>query len=153
MNLTTVTLPVPDRPLPEPTVDSMPYWAGLNEGRLLIQRCAHCGKFRHYPTPTCPDCFSFDVDWVDSTCNARVHSWTVAHHAFHPAFKGELPYVIVTADLDEGVRIVARVRDVTAGELRMGLPLRVSFEQIGQGVSVPVLVPALVPVPVQGRID
>jgi uncharacterized OB-fold protein len=31
----------------------------------------------------------------------RVHSWTVAHHPFHPGFKEELPYIVAIVDLEE----------------------------------------------------
>lgn len=34
--------------------------------------------------------------------------WAVAHHAFHPAFAGKLSYVLVTVDVDEGVRALGR---------------------------------------------
>ena len=30
-------------PVPEPDGLSAPYWAGLREGRLLVQRCSGCG--------------------------------------------------------------------------------------------------------------
>jgi len=92
------------KPLPEPTPDTAPYWEGLRQGKLRLQACGDCGKVRHYPRPVCPHCHSMAVKWVDSKGTGKVHSWTVAHHAFHPGFKGEMPYTLVTVDLDDGVR-------------------------------------------------
>ena len=93
------------KPLPEPTRDSKPYWDGLNEGRLLLQQCAACMKTRHYPRPVCDACYSMEVAWIEASGRGRVHSWTVAHHPFHPGFKAELPYIVAIVDLEEGVRM------------------------------------------------
>ncbi|WP_431269982.1 Zn-ribbon domain-containing OB-fold protein [Dankookia sp. P2] len=130
---------MPTKPVPEPTPESRPYWEGLAEGRLMLQRCADCGQVRHYPRPLCDACHSFATDWVEASGAATLHSWTVAHHPYHPAFRAELPYVLVTADLAEGVRLVAQLRGTP--ELRLGLPLRVGFEPAGEGLVLPVLRP------------
>jgi hypothetical protein len=130
------------RLLPQPTTDTQPYWDGLNEGRLRLQRCADCRKVRHYPRPVCDACYSMNAEWFDAAGRGRVHSWTVTHHAFHPAFKEVLPLVLVTIDLDEGVRMNAQLRQLDAGELRVGLPVRVGFEQITSGLTLPVAEPA-----------
>ena len=128
--------------MPEPTADTQPYWDGLNENRLRLQRCADCGKVRHYPRPMCDACYSLNVEWIDASGRGRVHSWTVTHHAFHPGFKPDLPYVLVTVDLDEGVRMNAQLRRLDASALRLGLPVRVAFERATEGLTLPVFVPA-----------
>jgi uncharacterized protein len=99
-----------DAPLPAPSPESAPYWTGLREGRLLIQRCGHCGQLRHYPRPVCDACFSMRFGWVEASGRGTIHSWTRTHHAFLPVFKPELPYVLVTVDLEEGPRMNARLR-------------------------------------------
>ena len=130
---------MPAKPVPEPTPESRPYWQGLAEGRLMLQRCADCGRVRHYPRPLCDACHSFATDWVEASGAATLHSWTVAHHPYHPAFRGELPYVLATADLPEGVRMVAQLRDAAP---RIGMMLQVGFEPAGEGLVLPVLRPA-----------
>ena len=42
-----------------------------------------------------------DYQWTPSKRLGRIYSWTETHHAFNPGFKGELPYILVTVDLDE----------------------------------------------------
>ena len=79
--------------------------------------------------------------WVDASGSGRVHSWTVTHHAFHPGFKADLPYTLVTVDLDEGVRMQAQLRGLDASELRIGLPVRVAFEPATEGLTLPVFEP------------
>ena len=126
------------KPVPEPSRDSMPYWDALNAGRLVIQRCAACGKLRHYPRPVCDACYSMEVTWHQVSGRGSVHSWTVAHHPFHPGFKSELPYVLATVDLEEGVRMIAQLRGVTPEDVTVGLPVAIDFERATPEVTLPV---------------
>ena len=128
--------------LPQPTPDTQPYWDGLKAHKLVLQRCAACGKVRHYPRPVCDACFSMQAEWFEASGRGRVHTWTVTHHPFHPGYKGELPYTLVTVDLDEGVRMNAQLRKLDAAKLRIGLPVRVAFEQATDEITLPVFVPA-----------
>lgn len=132
----------PEKPRPTPTPVSQGFWDGTREGRLMLQRCGACGTIRHYPQPLCPRCQSMAVEWVEASGRGRVHSWTVAHHAYHPAFKGEVPYVLVTVDLEEGVRQMGRLEGDkppgdSAGRLRLGLPVRLFFEPAADGYGLP----------------
>lgn len=135
-----MTTETPAKPLPEPTPDSKPYWDAVNEGRLLLQQCAACRKIRHYPRPVCDACYSMDVTWIEASGRGLVHSWTVAYHPFHPGFKGELPYILALVDLEEGVRMNAQMRGVMPEEMRIGLPIQVTFERTKDGVMLPVFV-------------
>ncbi len=127
-----------DKLVPSPTPETQPYWDGLNQGRLRLQRCADCGKIRHYPRPVCDACWSMNTDWVDAAGTGTVHSWTIAHYAFHPGLKGDLPYILLTVDLPEGVRMNAQARGVEASALRVGLPVVVRFERVKNDLTLPV---------------
>lgn len=124
--------------VPSPSLETQPYWDGLNERRLRLQRCAECGKVRHYPRPVCDACWSMEVDWVDASGRGTVHSWTVTHYAFHPGLKGDVPYVLLTVDLPEGVRMNARARGIEPGAVRVGLEVVVGFETVKEGLTLPV---------------
>lgn len=126
-----------EAPLPTPTPDSLPYWEGLRAGRLVLQRCGACGVVRHYPRPVCASCFSMAVGWIEASGRGIVHSWTETHHAFLPSLAADLPYVLVTADLDEGVRLLARLRGSADG-LHAGAAVQCGFEPLGEW-AVPVL--------------
>ncbi len=128
------------KPVPEPSRDSKPYWDGLKEGRLVIQQCAACGKLRHYPRPVCDACYSMEVAWHQASGRGRVHSWTVAHHPFHPGFKSELPYVLATVDLEEGVRMVAQLKGVAPDDVALDMPVEVAFERATEELTLPVFV-------------
>jgi uncharacterized OB-fold protein len=132
--------PFTDRLRPSPTLDSQPYWDGLMERRLLLQQCADCGTVRHYPRPVCDQCYSMNVEWIEASGDATIHSWTISHHAFHPCFKKDLPLTLVTADLAEGVRLCARLRNVPPESLSFGAAVRVTFEAVEDDLVLPVLV-------------
>lgn len=131
-----------DKLVPSPTPDTQPYWDGLAEGRLRLQRCGDCHTVRHYPRPVCPSCYSMNVEWIDATGRGTIHSWTITHYAFHPGFKGDLPYVLVTVDLDEGVRMQSQARGIDASTLRVGLPVKIAYEKVKDDLTLPVFVPA-----------
>jgi uncharacterized OB-fold protein len=127
------TMTTPTRPAQIATDLSRPYWDAAAQGRLVLQCCAACGKIRHYPRLLCDSCYSDTAHWVPASGYGAIHSWTVAHHAFHPAFADELPYVLVTVDLAEGVRALGRWRGDTS--LALGLRVRGRFETRADGVD------------------
>ncbi len=118
---------------------SKPYWDGARQGKLVLQRCGQCGKIRHYPRVLCDACYSFNVEPVEAAGTGRVHSWTVAHHAFHPSVAEETPYHVVTVELDEGVRVLGRIDDPS--DLHLGLPMRVGFRPGRDGDPIPAFTP------------
>ena len=126
---------------PASNPDTQPYWDALREGRLRLQRCAACGVIRHYPRPVCASCFSMDVTWIDAAGTGTVHSWTETHHPFLPELRETVPYVLITATLEEGVRLLAQLRGSQTG-LQIGAPLHIEFEPLDdQPVPVVVLDP------------
>ena len=123
----------PIKPSPPPNALSRPYWDAAAAGRLVLQCCTACAKVRHYPRLLCDACWSDAAHWQSASGRGTLHSWTVAHHAFHPAFADELPYTLVTVDLEEGVRALGRWRGTAA--LALGLPVQGRFEAREGGVD------------------
>ena len=122
--------PAFEKPLPEPSAETQPYWDGLKSHRLVIQRCANCKQPRHYPRPMCEFCQSLDDEWFEASGNGTVHSWTVAHHPFHMGFKRELPYTVVTIDLAEGVRIMASMAGDQGAALAVGQAVTIGYQTL-----------------------
>jgi uncharacterized OB-fold protein len=126
------------KPVPHPSPESQPYWDGAAEGKLRLQRCQACGKLRNYAQLVCPGCYSLDVEWIEASGRGTVHSGTVAHHAFLPAFKADLPYTLIIVDLEEGPCTMGRLDPSAQAGLRIGLPVLVSFERNAEGIALPV---------------
>ncbi|MGE4239049.1 Zn-ribbon domain-containing OB-fold protein [Ramlibacter sp.] len=121
---------------PDATPESQPHWDGLKEGRYLIQQCGECGTRRHYPRPVCARCFSLEFDWIAASGRGTVHSWTVTHQVFDASVAGQTPYVLATVDLEEGVRMLGRLHDADAGALRIGTPVRMTFDKVSDELTV-----------------
>jgi len=126
-----------DKPLPDITPLTRPFWDGLRHHHLVLQTCGHCHKVRHYPRPVCDQCYSMDCEWVPGSGHGKLHSWTVNHHPFHFAFKRESPFVTVTVDLDEGVRMQAPLRGADARMLRIGMAVELIFEDVTPELTLP----------------
>ena len=59
--------------------------------------------------PSCPYCAARTSRVVTADATGTVYSWIVVHHAFHPAFAADVPYIVATIDLDGGGRMAARL--------------------------------------------
>ena len=124
---------IPPKPKQVATELSRPFWEAAGQGRFVLQSCAACGKIRHYPRLLCDACYSFAVEWKPASGRGKVHSWTVAHYAYHPAFAPELPYTIVTVDLEEAVRALGRWASNETPVI--GQPVQGVFEPREHGVD------------------
>lgn len=131
-------------PRPEPTMDDRPFWSGCAERRLTLQHCADCGEARHPPTPICPSCRSTSVEWREVPGTATVYTYTVVHYAAHPATEERLPYVVaaVTFEGVDGVRLVTNITDCDPDSIRIGMPVELWWDDIGDGMHLPRFTPS-----------
>ena len=126
---------LPGKPHPVSPPEHEPWWRALREHRLTAQCCANCGRLRLYPRPMCDACYSMNYDWVELSGRGAVHSWSVTHHAFHPGFKHDIPYVTVTVDLEEGVRLQAPMPGIDSAEVRIGMPVSADYDDIDPSLT------------------
>lgn len=112
---------------PEPDAFTRPYWEAAAQGRLLLRRCASCGRAHHYPREFCPYCWSEDVSWEQASGDAVLYTWSVVHVNDLPPFRDRLPYVAAVVDLAEGPRMMTTVVGCDPATLSVGMALRVSF--------------------------
>jgi uncharacterized OB-fold protein len=126
-------------PLPKPVAnaDSLPYWNAAREHRLLIRKCNACGSLHFMPRYLCPECWSEQLEWVESKGSGSVHSFTVIRRAPVATFAERTPYVVALIDLDEGPRMIANVIGEGALSVAIGDMVQVTFEDRGDGAVVP----------------
>lgn len=128
------------RPAPIPDAETEPYWQAANEGRLTVQRCTVCGKSQLYPRWRCLRCRG-QVEWVDASGGGTVYSFTVIRQNFSRSFRHLIPYVVALVDLDEGPRLMTNLVGVEPDDVEIGMRVRVRFEQVSDGASVPLFEP------------
>jgi uncharacterized OB-fold protein len=94
-------------PAPRPQRDGLdkPYWDGLRERVLRVQRCAQCGTWRWGPEWICHSCRSFDTRWAEVEPKGRIYSWARSWHPVHPALREHGPYVFALIELPQAGNI------------------------------------------------
>ena len=146
-----MTAPLAGLPLPD--LDRLPdyeqgFWEALRKRELRIQRCVECGVLRHLPTPMCPHCHSLDYDWAPVSGRGVVYSYVIVRHPVHPAIREreQLPYNVCVIELEEqaGLRIGSNVLHVAPEDLRIGMPVEVTFMPLPD--EPPVVLAMFVPV-------
>jgi uncharacterized OB-fold protein len=118
--------------------DDRYFWAGVEEHRLLIQRCAQCATLRHPPVPMCGVCHSTQWTTQDAAGTGTVHSWIVS---VHPAAPTEPGRIVVLVELTEGVRVVANLVDCPVNDVRNEMAVELCFREY-EGVTLPQFRPA-----------
>jgi len=118
-----------------PTVDRDDefFWNGVNEGRLLVRKCAGCQRLQHPPSPMCPACGSLEWDVQQLSGRGSLHSWILSRH---PTAPDDMTRIVALVELDEGVRLVSNLSEVDAAEVENGMLLEVVFAEI-DGVVLP----------------
>jgi uncharacterized OB-fold protein len=122
-------------PLPRPTALSRPHWDGCKAGELRVQRCRDCGHFVFIPQPLCTRCQADALEWVASSGRGTVYSYTVVHRAPRPAFA--VPYVVAIVELEEGWHMLTNLVDVAPADVRVGMPVEVTFLQMSEAITLP----------------
>jgi uncharacterized OB-fold protein len=118
---------VTERAFPVPDAVTRPFWDGVAEGVLRIQRCRGCDRHVFYPRAVCPFCMDADLEWMEASGAGVVHSFTVVHRA-PPDYRDEVPYVVALVDLAEGVRMMTRLVDVAPDRVTVGMPVEVTIQ-------------------------
>ncbi|MGH0036978.1 MAG: Zn-ribbon domain-containing OB-fold protein [Myxococcota bacterium] len=125
-----------NRPLPTPTALSRPHWEGCKEGKLRVQRCTACGTHVFIPQPICTACQSDTLQWVESTGQGTVYSYTIVHRPPRPEF--EAPYIVAIVELEEGWFMLTNLVGCEPGEVSVGMRVSVEFEERSEEISLPV---------------
>ncbi len=116
--------------------DSRPYWEGLAQGELRIQRCKSCARAVFYPRALCPHCHSDQLEWIVASGKGTIYTYTVAHQGFGP-FAADVPFVIALVELEEGARMMSRILDAPRERVTIGAAVSVTFEGTGEDLTLP----------------
>lgn len=117
-------------PAPEPSELSARYWRALGEGKLTFQRCDSCANAWLPPRSECPQCLAADWRWETASGAAKLISWVVYHHGYHPFYAARLPYNVAVVELAEGPRLMSNILETERG-LKIDMPLRLVIQREG----------------------
>ena len=122
-----------DRPLPAVDNASAPYWAGVAQGQLRVQRCDACGEHQFYPRALCVRCAG-PVGWVATSGEGVIYTFTIIRQNLAAASQG---YVVAMVELAEGVRLMGNVTHVDLEQVRIGLPVTAYAVRVRDDLGIP----------------
>jgi uncharacterized OB-fold protein len=132
-----------NKPLPQATPETQPFWDSLKRHQMQLQRCGDCNDFYFYPRPFCPKCSSRNVAWEDVSGRATLETYVINHRAA-PRFEEDAPYVIAVVTLVEGPRMMTNIVGVEPepANLPPDLPLEIVYDDVTDEVTLPKFRPA-----------
>lgn len=91
--------------------EAQPFFAGLKERALRLQRCQSCGKIIFYPRAYCPDDLG-ELVYEDVETTGSIITYTVVERCSEPSLQDKLPYIAALIQLDAGPNLFGRVVNV-----------------------------------------
>lgn len=117
------------------------WWDALEKNHSVrIQRCKSCQTLRHPPRPMCGECQCTDWDSIESTLDGELFSYTTLHYPKVPGY--DYPCTVGVISLAEGTRIVANIVDVDYNDVKIGMKLKGTVEQVDEKTVLPMFRPA-----------
>lgn len=131
----------PFRVLPRLDETNEFFWTSGKDGQLRFLRCPHDGTYVHPPSPVCPECLRQDLAPEPVSGRATVATFTVNHQPWYPGL--DPPYAIAIVEIDEqpSVRLMTNVIGCPPEDVRIGMGVRVRFEQYADDVWLPFFEP------------
>lgn len=96
------------------------YYNYLASGQWRIPTCRDCNKAIFYPRQICPHCGHDEFRWIEPIGTGTIYSKSVVPRTE----KNGGAYCIVLVDLDEGFRMMSRIKHNTPTDM-VGIGLRV----------------------------
>ena len=116
------------------------YWTSGEDGVLRLLHCNACGFFIHPPGPVCPRCLSRGPGPPRRSAGAATSRRSPSTTS--SGYRGASPYIIAWVSIDEqpDVRLTTNLVDIEPDDVRIGMPVRVVFEQ-AEDVWLPLFTP------------
>ncbi len=123
------------KPLPVPTPTSAPFWHGLAEGVVRLQRCEDCAAWIFYPRSRCSHCLGDRLTWHDVDGMGTLYTYTIARQPTSPHFADEVPQKLAIVELEQGVRMTSTLVNVDEKNIRIGMRLKPYFDRVDENIT------------------
>lgn len=91
----------------------------LASGRFMLLKDCSTGEAMFYPRAIAPRSGSTNLEWVEASGNATIHSFTIVSQ--RPPAED---YNVVLVDLAEGPRLMSRIDGIDPSALAIGMKVR-----------------------------
>lgn len=104
------------------------FYKNISQKKLMGGKCRKCGKIHLPPRPLCDKCLSTEFEWVELPQNGKLLTYTIIHVA-PPQFQNIAPYAVGIIQLENGVKIPGMIKGVPLDKIKVGMPLKMEFEE------------------------
>lgn len=126
-----VIAPTSPRLLPKLNDANRAFWTGGRDGRLMVGRCRECRRWALPPATTCAACGgALEPEPVSG--RARVWTWTLNAHQYHPDIPPPNLIAIVVLEEQEDLRLATNLIGCEEAGVRAGMAVSVGFEDHGE---------------------
>jgi uncharacterized OB-fold protein len=77
------------------------------------------------------------IEWVKASGRAKVLSYTIVYRPVTQAFAADVPYVVAMVTLDEGPQMMTNIVGCLPEQVKIGMPVQVTFDDWTEEISVP----------------
>ncbi|WP_279394247.1 OB-fold domain-containing protein [Rhodococcus sp. ARC_M6] len=116
-----------EKPFPEPTPVSAPFWDALRERKIKIQYSPSSEEFVFYPRVLAPRTLADDLEWSEISGMGTLYTYTVTDRPTAPPWSDSLPQFLAVVQWDEGPRFSTELVDVGDVELSVGMRVEPVF--------------------------
>ena len=106
------------------------FYRALLDRQLVAAHCGDCGTWHTPLRAVCPECWSDNVEVAPVSGRGRIHLLILLHQG-PPARDVDysIPWPLAAVELEEqpGLRFVSTVVDCPADQLRVGLPVELTW--------------------------
>jgi uncharacterized protein len=118
--------------LPIPALErndlSKPFWDGLRQEVLRVQRNPRTGVYQWPAQWICHDDQGFDIEWVEVAPKGMIYSWTRVWHPVHPALRKHAPYIVVIVEFPHAGNV--RMLGNLLGDPMQPVPIGAAVEAV-----------------------
>jgi uncharacterized OB-fold protein len=122
--------------IPVPDALSQPFWAAVNEKRLVLQHCAACSKLQYPPQQTCQVCGSAEkLAWQEVSGRGHIATYIVIEDGRLNRRMPDQPYnlALITLDEDSTINFYSNLPGTPPYEVPVGAAVEVTFEEVAPG--------------------
>ena len=114
----------------------------ISEEKLMGSRCQKCNSLFVPPRSICVKCYGSEMEWVGMQEKGRLIAFTSIAigppSMMREGYDRKHPYVSGVVELEEGVKVVARLEGVDGSKpetIEIGTPVRLEFSHRGEGAN------------------
>lgn len=102
----------------------------LKKGKLMGTKCENCGA-RYLPPRAHCKCGSDDMEWFRASSRGKILAYASVESPPESMSK-HASYIVAVAELEDGLRLLARLVGVTVNVLKAGMPVQVVGRRVNR---------------------